>query len=142
MSTIKIKLSSEDIGYINLFENVTKAGVKDCIVDAQREKIMFVVNEGQAGIAIGKNGINIKNLQERVKKRIEILEYSNDPIKFLSNVFRPIKLTNAYISEHSDGKKVIHATLSRDRLGMLKSKIRVAKELMPKYFNFDDMVFS
>lgn len=142
MSNVKIKLSSEDIGYINLFETTTHASVKDCIVTPEKNKITFVVNEGQMGIAIGKNGINIKNLEDKVKRRIEIIEHSNDPIKFLSNIFRPIKLTNAYISEHSDGKKVVHVALSKDRLGMLKTKIRVAKELMPKYFNFDDMVFS
>ena len=142
MSNVKIKLSSEDIGYINLFETTTHASVKDCIVTPEKNKITFVVNEGQMGIAIGKNGINIKNLQDKIKKRIEIIEYSSDPIKFLANVFRPIKLNNAYISEHSDGKKIVHVALSKERIGMLKSKIRAVKELMPKYFNFDDIVFS
>jgi N utilization substance protein A len=136
-----MKLSSEDIGLINLFETTTHASVKDCIVNPEKNKITFVVNEGQMGIAIGKNGINIKNLQVKLNKRIEILEHSNDPIKFLANMFRPIKINNAYISEHSDGKKVIHISLAKDKIGMLKSKIKAAKELMPKYFNFNDIVF-
>jgi N utilization substance protein A len=138
----KIKLSSDDIGLINLFESVTRAGVKDCIVDQLRGKITFVVNEGQAGMAIGKAGINIKTLQEKLKKRIEILEYSNDPIKFVANVFRPIKLHNAYVSERSDGKKTIHISVSKDRPGMLKVKMRTTRELLPKYFDFDETVFN
>jgi N utilization substance protein A len=136
-----IKLNSEDIGYINLFETTTNAGVKDCIVDASKGKITFVVNEGQAGIAIGKNGMNIKKLEEKIKKRIEILEYSADPIKFISNIFRPIKINNAYVSERSDGKKTMHIAVSKDRFGMVKAKIRAAKELMPKYFSFDELIF-
>ena len=141
MSVSKFKLSSEDIAFINLFEGVTRAGVKDCMVDEQKGKIMFVVNEGQAGIAIGKGGVNIKQLQEKLKKRIEILEYSGDPIKFVSNIFRPIKLHNAYVTEKSDGKKVLTVSLSKDRPGMLKQKMRTARELVPKYFDFDELIF-
>jgi len=136
-----IKLSSEDIGLINLFEAVTHAGVKDCMIDSKKEKIMFVVNEGQMGIAIGKNGVNIKNLQLKINKRLEIVEYSSDPIKFLFNIFRPIKISDAYISEKSDGKKILHASFSKDKLGMLRAKMKVARELMPKYFDFDELVF-
>lgn len=136
-----IKLNAEDIGLITFFENLTKASVKDCIINEKKEKITFIVSEGQAGLAIGKGGVNIKTLEGRIKKRIEVLEFSEDPIKFLSNIFRPIKIKNAYISERSDGKKTLHAVVDRENIGMVSVKTKHARELLSKYFKFDEVIF-
>ena len=135
----RIKLSLDDIGFISLFESTTKAHVKDCMVDPKKNKITFVVNEGQAGIAIGKGGMNIKKLEEKLKKRVEVLEFSQDPIKFLTNIFRPIKITNAYVSEKSSGSKALHAQIAKGNLGMIKAKMKTARDLIGKYFKFDEV---
>jgi N utilization substance protein A len=100
-----------------------------------------VVAEGQAGLAIGKGGVNIKKLEEKLNKRIEVIEFSADPVKFLTNVFRPIRLNNAYVSEKSDGKKILHVSIIKDNLGMVKAKTRHARELIEKYFKFDEVIF-
>ena len=64
--------------HINLFQSITKASVKDCIVGLDR--VLFVVNQGQAGLAIGKSGVNIRNLQRLMKKRIEVIEFNSELI--------------------------------------------------------------
>jgi len=135
----RIKLSLDDIGFISLFENMTKAHVKDCMVNPKKNKITFVVAEGQAGVAIGKGGMNIKRLEEKLKKRVEVLEFSEDPVKFLTNIFRPIKIINAYVSEKSSGTKALSAQVARGNLGMIKAKMKTAKELLDKYFKFDEI---
>ena len=135
-----IKLSLDDIAFINLFERITKAHVKDCIVNEPRNKITFIVNEGQAGMAIGKGGSNIKKLEQKLNKKIEVLEFSEDPLRFLTNIFRPVKIKNAYVSERSDGKKTLYASVMRDRMGMVKAKMRHAKDLISKYYKFDDII--
>jgi len=137
----RIKLSLEDIAYINLFEKVTKANVKDCIFNPEKNKIIFIVEEGQAGMAIGKNGVNIKKLEKKLNKKIEVLEFSKDPLKFLVNIFRPVRISNAYISERSDGKKILYASIVKDKLGMVKAKMKSAKELLSKYYKFDEIIF-
>ncbi|MCD6575566.1 MAG: NusA-like transcription termination signal-binding factor [Nanoarchaeota archaeon] len=136
----KIKLSIEDIGLITSFENLTGASVKDCIVDKEKDKITFIVAEGQAGIAIGKGGMNIKRFSEKLKKKIEVLEFSSDPLKFVANIFRPIKLKNAYIAEKSDGTKVLYVSPVRDKLGMIKAKLKSTRGLIKKYFGIDEVV--
>jgi N utilization substance protein A len=108
-------------------------------VDSKKNKITFVVNEGQAGIAIGKGGMNIKKLEEKLKKRVEVLEFAEDPVKFMTNIFRPIKINNAYVSEKSNGAKALHAQISKGNLGMIKAKIKTARELLSKYFRFDEI---
>ena len=138
----RIKLSLEDIGLISLFEKITKANVKDCIVDDKKSRIVFVVNEGQAGMAIGKGGANIKRLELLLKKKVEVLEFSEDPIKFVSNIFRPVKISNGYVSEKSTGTKSLYISVGKGgNLGMIKSKIKNAKEMIDKYFKFDEVNF-
>ena len=90
--TQAIKLTTDQIRLISLFQNVTKTTARDCLDDEKQDKIIFVVNEDKMGLAIGKGGSNIKSLQNILKRRVELIEYSDDPIKFLKNI---LKRTNA-----------------------------------------------
>nr|MDQ4012119.1 KH domain-containing protein [Thermoproteota archaeon] len=54
--TEKIKLTSDELRLMSLFQNVTGAVARDCIVDNRMERVIFVVNKGQMGLAIGKGG--------------------------------------------------------------------------------------
>ena len=51
--TQSIKLSTDQMRLISLFQNVTKATARDCLDDEKQDKIIFVVNEGKMGLAIG-----------------------------------------------------------------------------------------
>ena len=81
-----IKLSTDQMRLISLFQNVTKATARDCLDDEKQDRIIFVVNEGMMGLAIGKGGSNIKSLQNILKRNVELVEYFDDPIKFLKNI--------------------------------------------------------
>ena len=50
---MSIKFSANEIRYIALFENMTGAMVKDCIIDDEHGKVTFVVKNGDMGLAIG-----------------------------------------------------------------------------------------
>jgi N utilization substance protein A len=71
---------------ISLFQNITKATARDCLDDEEQNKIIFVVSEGKMGLAIGKGGSNIKSLQNILKRNVELVEYFDDPVKFLKNI--------------------------------------------------------
>ena len=77
-----IKLTTDQMRLISLFQNVTKTTARDCLDDEKQNKIIFVVNEGKMGLAIGKGGSNIKSLQNVLKRNVELIEYFDDPIKF------------------------------------------------------------
>ena len=79
---MEVKLSAESIRYLTLFESLTGASVKDCIV--QDDKVIFVVRKGDMGIAIGKGGINVERARELIGKKIEIIEHSDDPVEFIT----------------------------------------------------------
>lgn len=140
-NSVTIKFDSECLKHINLFQSVTKASVKDCIIDF--DKILFVVNKGQAGLAIGKNGNNIKNLRRLLKKNIEVVEYSESLIEFLNNIFRPVKVKNIVNPEENAVKKVVRVNIESEEQinpkALARSKARKARDLLKKYFNIDDV---
>src|SRR3989344_5507207 len=84
-----ITLSQEIIGFINIFEKLTGAAVKDCFLE--EGKIVFVINPGNMGLAIGKNGSNIKHASAVLKKTVNIIEFNPDPVLFIKSLLFPIK---------------------------------------------------
>jgi len=104
--TSGIKFTSREMRYIALFESITGASVKDCIVDEEQGRVIFVVNEGQVGVAIGKGGRNIRVLERMTGKKHEIIEYSDNPAQFIKNALKPAAVREVRITERPDGKTI------------------------------------
>lgn len=101
-----IKLTSVEMRYIALFQSITGATVKDCIVDDDLNRIIFVVKEGSIGMAIGKRGKNIHLLEKMTGKKHEIIEHSESPAQFIKNALKPAKVDEVRITERMDGKTI------------------------------------
>jgi N utilization substance protein A len=69
MNMTEIKLTSDELRLMSLFQSITSATARDCIVDDRMDRVIFVVNKGQMGLAIGKGGSTIKQLQTWLQKR-------------------------------------------------------------------------
>ena len=104
--TSGIKFTSTEMRYIALFESITSASVKDCVIDEEQGRVIFVVNEGQVGVAIGKGGRNIHVLERMTGKKHEIIEYSEDPVQFIKNALKPAMVREVRITERPDGKSI------------------------------------
>jgi N utilization substance protein A len=104
--TSGIKFTSTEMRYIALFESITNASAKDCIIDEEQGRVIFIINEGQIGAAIGRGGRNIHTLERMTGKKHEIIEYSEDPVKFIKNALKPATVKEVRVSERPDGKKM------------------------------------
>ncbi len=135
-----VKLSEESIRYLTLFESLTGASVKDCIV--QEDKVIFVVKKGDMGLAIGKGGINVERAKEIIGKKIEIIEYSDKPEEFIANIFKPIKVNVKVVERGS--KKVAIVNVNPQYKGLVIGKggknINKAKELAKRHHDIDDVI--
>jgi len=80
-----------------MFESITGAGLKDCFI--QNEKIIFIVKEGEIARALGKRGMNIKKLEKLLNKKIKIIEFSTDILKFVKNVVHPLQIKEIHEKE-------------------------------------------
>ncbi len=120
--TSGIKFTSTEMRYIALFESVTNAAAKDCIVDEEQGRVIFIINEGQIGAAIGKGGRNIHTLERMTGKKQEIIEYSEDPVKFIRNALKPANVFEVRVSERPDGRKMAVVTVSPKDKGVAIGK--------------------
>jgi N utilization substance protein A len=137
----RIKLTAELIRYISVFERLTGATVKDCFLEGNSAKLVFIVNEGVLGLAIGKKGANIKRVKMVLEKELDVIEFSKDPLQFIRNLLRPMKPQNVYLSEKSDGQKVVNLILEnkekRFLLAKQGEKLNKVREIMRRHYEFD-----
>lgn len=114
--TSGIKFTSKEMRYISLFESITGANVKDCIVYEEQNRVVFIVKEGEIGMAIGKGGRNIHTLERMTGKKHEIIEYSEKPVQFIKNALKPAMVREVRITERPNGKTIaVVAVNPRDK---------------------------
>jgi N utilization substance protein A len=104
--TSGIRFTSREMRYIALFESITGATVKDCIIDDELNRVIFIIKEGDVGIAIGRGGKNIHMLERMTGKKHEIIEHSEKPAQFIKNALKPARVNEIRISERTDGKTI------------------------------------
>jgi N utilization substance protein A len=114
--TSGIRFTSREMRYIALFESITGATAKDCVVDEDLNRIIFIVKEGDIGVAIGRQGKNIHLLERMTGKKHEIIEHSENPAQFIKNALRPAQVKEIRITERTDGKTIAVVSVSpRDK---------------------------
>ncbi len=139
---MKLIIGTDEMRFINLFEMVTGAGAKDCIITDER--VTFVVNEGEIAQAIGKGGANVKRVESKINKKVDVIEYSRDPVQFVRNLLHPIKPKSIYPAEKSTGEKVINVQVERrDKSAIFANKKRLYNRLvtfLSRYHNTSNVV--
>ncbi len=75
---------------MSLFENVTRARLKDYFID-DNNIMTFVVEEVLLGKAIGKQAANVKRLEQMLNRHIRIIGFSQDPARFTKNLIYPLE---------------------------------------------------
>ena len=138
----EIKLAGTEIGCIAAFQNMTKATPRDCIIE-EDNAITFIVNKEDMGCAIGKNGANIRHSSSVLKKEVNVVEYSPDPVKFIKNVMYPIRPKNINI-EGKNSKTVAKISVEKkDRslaIGSRGRNIHRLKKIVMRHHDIDDVV--
>jgi N utilization substance protein A len=79
--------------YIEELRILTKATALDCVIDERFERVIYVIKRGDMGLAIGKKGENIRRLQNVLGKKVEMVEYAEEPQEFIKNIFKPAEVT-------------------------------------------------
>ena len=139
----QVVLTEECMRLISQFESLTGAGSRDCIVDNRNERIIFVINPGDMGLAIGKSGSSIKKASDVMGKRIEVVEYSADPVQFLRNCFLPAQVTGVdFDTDEEDQQVAVIEVRDEDRglaIGKAGKNIFKAKVLAQRQHDIADV---
>jgi len=141
-----IKLTTDQMRLMSLFQNVTGATARDCVEDEKQDRVIFVVNEGKMGLAIGKGGSHIKNLQNIVKRNVELVEYSDDPTKFLKNILNSKLVTEVKMNVRADGSKQAIVIVDAKKKGIVVGRegrnAEKARMLAKRYFEISSVLIN
>lgn len=135
-----ITFDENTISYIAFFQRITGARVKDCI-DTD-DKIIFIVELGFLGMAVGKKGEIAQKLRRMMKKDILIVEHSDDPGTFIANVFHQFKVQGVEVEDRPRGT---HATVKVDpslkgkAIGREGSNLRLARRIVRRHHPIDSI---
>ena len=144
--TQSIKLTMDQMRKISLFQKITKVTPRDCLDDEKQDRLIFVVNEGKMGLAIGKNGSNIKSLQNLLKRNIELVEYYDEPIKFLKNLLNTKLVNEVKISTRADGSPQAIVLVNPNNKGLVVGRAgrnaEKARLLAKRYFDIPSVVIN
>ena len=136
-----MRLTTDQIRLMAAFESITGVLAKDCIFDDRNA--VFIVEERLVGRAVGKKGQNVKKLQNLLGRKVEVVGYADDPVRFLKNIFHPAHILAVNVID-KNGKKIarIHMDKESKRIfeRKIESKMRIAKTLAKRYFDIDNIV--
>jgi len=93
--------------YIEELRILTKSIAIDCIIDDGFDRIIYVVKKGDMGLAIGKNGDNIRRMQRVLGKRIEMVEEGVSFDEFVRNIIRPIDVLKTEEDPDTGKKRIV-----------------------------------
>jgi N utilization substance protein A len=127
-----IKLQTQNIRDIAVFERVTKVHVKDCIRD--ENCVYFMIETGKAGLAIGKNGAVIKSVSRVLGKTVKVFEFAQDLETMVKNMIPTAKNV-----ETGNGSVTVTIPNS-DRsvvIGRSGRNIKVMKEFLNRHFKIN-----
>ena len=136
---MKITFDTDAIRMITLFENITGAPVKDCII--QKDNVYFLVEEGKIGIAIGKNGNSVKNAENLIKKNIKIFEFSTDLNSFIKKLIP--QATGIRVRNESE-RVIVEVKVDRKNKAMVIGRegknLKIFKDLLTRNHKIDELM--
>lgn len=136
-SAVKTVYDIDMIKIINLFEQVTHARVKEAFY--MKDVLTFVVFEGDKFKALGKNLSNLHKIEQMLQKKVKVVEFSSDIIKFITNLIYPFKVESIVQTDKlvtiSDSDMKTKGLL----IGAKAQNLRMYESIVKKYFEIEEI---
>ena len=140
----KITWSSQELELMSLFQRVSGASAKDCVIDPKMNRVIFMVDQREIGLAIGKKGSCVKTIENIIKKSVEIVARSDDPLQLVKNSLDERYISEVRLSERLDGSKIAVVVVSNPKyqgavVGLGGKNAERARLLVRRYFDIADV---
>ncbi|MCP4760370.1 MAG: NusA-like transcription termination signal-binding factor [archaeon] len=153
----KIKFNRDLMDLIRLFDSTTGASTLDCVVipdlgleredipEEEKKRIIFMVGRQDLSKAIGKNGINVIKLKEKLRKNIDIIAYDKDLNKFIRNLLYPAKIIGIEEQKRNNKTIILVNVRTQDKglaIGKNGRNINKANVFAKRHFDIDSVIIS
>jgi N utilization substance protein A len=133
----KIVYNIDAMKFMSLFETITRAKIKDCII--KETLVLFIVQPHEVGKAVGPKGANVKKLEQILKKRVKIVEFASEPVNFIKNLVHPLQVTEIIEDE---GVYTMTPTDLKTRgllIGRNAAHLRSYEEIIKRFFPIKEL---
>ncbi len=134
----KIKYDFELIKYISFFENTTQTKVHD-LIETKDKMLLFIVEPGQIGKAVGKHGSNVLRMEKLTNRKIKIVEFNPDIRQFVKNLVYPASVKEVTKEEN---EVVVYGKDSMARsliIGRENKNLKATEEIIKRYFDINNI---
>ena len=128
------KVDMESLRLISLFEKVTRSRVKDVVT--YKEKLTFIVEDGQLWQALGKDRVNLEKLERLLNRKVKIVSHNPDMLQFIVNLIHPLRVVD--IQEDGDNVVTIKGADTKTKglmIGARAQNLRATEEIVRMYFD-------
>ena len=140
-----IKLTPEELRYMALLHELTGVHVRDCIIDEDFNRIIFVVNTSEIRQAIGPRGLNVQRLRKIIGRNIEIVGYSDKLEDMVKLSLVPARVRDVRLVQRS-GRKTVYVSVEPSDKGLAIGRngrnVARAKILLKRYFDVDNVIIA
>ena len=133
-----MKFDTETLKLFKLFEKITRAKLKT--ITELKDRVVFIVEQGNLKKALGKNSENVKKLEQALNRKIKIVEFNSDPMRFTTNLMFPLKVQE--ISMEQEGVIVVKGPDTKTKglmIGARAQNLRAYEAIVTKYFDIKEI---
>lgn len=142
----QVKITAEEFRYIALLHDLTQVYVRDCIVDNNYNRIIFLVDPKDIRQAIGPKGVTLQKLKKVLNKDIEIVGYSENLEEQVRYALAPAKVREVRVVNRPGGKKVVYATVDPNDKGIAIGRngrnVERARMILNRYYGIDSVIIA
>lgn len=128
---------------LSMFQGMTGATARDCVVDEKQNRVIFVVAKGQMGLAIGKGGASVKKIERAFRRPVEIVEWADDVEGIVRSSLGSKHIQDVRVGDGLDGAKSIVVVVDYRKKGVVlgaggknAEKVRL---LVRRYFGISSL---
>lgn len=129
-----IKLETNTIRTMAVFEEVTNVHPRDCLIS--EDFIYFLVDPKKIGLAIGRNGSVANTLRKTLGKSVKIFGYADTPEDMMRNLIpcaRSIEINEQHITVSVPPEERVGV------IGRNGSHIKAIKEILMRHFSIKNL---
>ncbi|ADV65656.1 NusA-like transcription termination signal-binding factor [Desulfurococcus mucosus] len=142
----QVKITPDEFRFMALLNELTGAVVRDCIVEEENNRVIFLVNPEDVGRAIGPKGFFVQRLKKILNKNIEIVGYSSNLEEQVKYALAPARIKEIKLSTKPDGSKVLYVAVDPADKGIAIGKngrnVQRARLILKRHFDIDSVVIA